>query len=863
MRHHADRRHCAFLRFIQICATLILTSVVVTACGSGHGVDSEDNPLAGLFGDLFSSSSGKSIFDKDKSSSSSTGKSSSSVKSSSSIDFFDYSPTNNKYDFSKDSTAVKSVADLGKCENGDRRGVIKDSSYYYCAYETWFKEVGSLPKCTKQNDLTTFYKGVPYMCVSGELKILSEMEAKLGLCTKAKQGKIKESNNFKYICDDLIWTKQSITEVHGKCTIETNGTTVKYGNKDYICRWSSWNEFSELESDSGACTKDRFGELLRIKTSSYYDEYTYYVCKDFDWSKTTDPADIFGACNSKMTDSIYVIKSNSYVCENSEWRKTTSVEDKYGLCNAKMQDSLYKLNSSTYMVCDKRSWRSATVEEVYGKCTAALQDTLYSYDSKTYACNNLKWIVLPDPPSSSLSYCTKKNENTTYKTTSPKAYYICTDYAWTKTDSLTYAYGICDKESLGTRKHPNTDSLGYECKATTSGYSWAKLTINDYDFTCNEANQDSVFKGYLCDNGKLRTLTSLEKSLGICTITNLDKKASKSSSYYRCTSTGWTSISKDEYNLKDCTTETDSNVVKISSGVYICANEEWTKLPDMSKAACNPGVYAVKDDSVLYQCIENTNYYHNYWKQVSSVAYEHGFCNDSRTKDLVLYKGNYYICTESDWQKASIGEIFERSTCGETVTIEDLTFTCTEGVWAPKYGTMTDTRNNKTYRTLTHNNKTMMVDNLNYPTPNSWCFQNIDSNCDKYGRLYPWEDVKTACPKGWHVRAADEEFISRSIIEYYDYDFWQQDVFTQHLYKGLEIKGSGLRYDDGTFEYELRFAGFWTATELETDDDYALVQYYNLYSSTSINNNCSSEGNPITGPCFSKGTGLSIRCVED
>ena len=59
----------------------------------------------------------------------------------------------------------------------------------------------------------------------------------------------------------------------------------------------------------------------------------------------------------------------------------------------------------------------------------------------------------------------------------------------------------------------------------------------------------------------------------------------------------------------------------------------------MDKATCTPGALAVKD-SILYQCVKNQSYYNNYWHSISSVVYEHGFCNESRYSDLVLYKNN-------------------------------------------------------------------------------------------------------------------------------------------------------------------------------------------------------------------------------
>lgn len=44
-----------------------------------------------------------------------------------------------------------------------------------------------------------------------------------------------------------------------------------------------------------------------------------------------------------------------------------------------------------------------------------------------------------------------------------------------------------------------------------------------------------------------------------------------------------------------------------------------------------------------------------------------------------------------------------------------------------------------------------MAENLNYNSENSFCYDELKSNCDKYGRLYIWEIAKNVCPDGWHL----------------------------------------------------------------------------------------------------------------
>lgn len=872
------------MRITGISLAVILAAgciATITSC-SGYSADyQEQDPYADLWDEESSSSY-----------SSSYSRSSSSSYSSSSWEWDYYS------DDTEDIVTVLDSSDFDlteKCANGLLVSTGTDSTTYRCSHNRWFEEVRTLPdSCTAAEEMKEVYKNAPYVCKAGEWVQLTTEEAAFGLCTKSLQGTtFTEDSSVYFTCDSLTWRLATDLESLGECTDSVATQLRKMKDTSYVCRNKKWQVADTIEASWGLCTASRAGDTAYIHPTlicpmgvdCYGSQDVYYVCKNNRWTKTTDLDEILGKCDSLRETDMEKAYQAYKVCQNGKWRNATENESLIRkACTESLQDSVYAQSTQSHFICDKGDWRPATPEEYYGKCSEELQDVIY-YDSTNYICNGSLWSELPDPPLSSMDYCTKKNAGSMYRTTTtPRAYYHCQDYVWQKIDSLSYTYGICSKDSLGVRKIPHKDSLGYECKETAAGYSWTRLSINDYA-ACTAATQDSLLKGFVCDNGTWRLQTALEKSIGLCTTKNNGERKKSGTSYYECSSGSWKAITEEQYSLGECTTENDSAIAVYKNVQYLCANQKWITPNEENYIATCPSAVAgwlVSYKNRIHQCTPadgdpaNGNYA---WRYIGDIAIQEGLCRAQNQGKVALLDSTYYICKTNWWSIASLDEIAQATSCSETFIYNHIKFTCSGDEWTPVYETVKDSRDGQSYKALQLGEQTWMVENLNYKTTNSWCFQNIDRNCDTYGRLYTWNAAQTACPTGWHLPDAYEYrdmLKSLKSTEIRDSEYWQENSYG---YRGetslFKLRGTGIRTDNGSFDYDRRMAGLWYKDSSLTNADtaYGYINVvtsavpYEYYSSSyyhhfEISGNTVVAGSP-SGYRFIKGTGLNVRCVKD
>ena len=178
-------------------------------------------------------------------------------------------------------------------------------------------------------------------------------------------------------------------------------------------------------------------------------------------------------------------------------------------------------------------------------------------------------------------------------------------------------------------------------------------------------------------------------------------------------------------------------------------------------------------------------------------------------------------------------------------------------------GSFTDSRGvtTKTYKWVKIGGVKWMAENLNYDTLNStdsWCYNNQDSYCVEYGRLYNWNTAKTVCPTGLHLPDAKEwVWLFSTAVGGDDVgkklkatNGWNVNGGTDRY--GFSALPGGNRNPDGSFHSVGSFGGWWMDTKwVDQEGNHAFLWLLR-----------DDRDDVIDGP-FDVGYGASVRCLED
>jgi uncharacterized protein (TIGR02145 family) len=214
---------------------------------------------------------------------------------------------------------------------------------------------------------------------------------------------------------------------------------------------------------------------------------------------------------------------------------------------------------------------------------------------------------------------------------------------------------------------------------------------------------------------------------------------------------------------------------------------------------------------------------------------------------------------------------------GKKIKVNHSHFVCGEEGWkidstAWEYGSFTDTRDGRVYKTIDIWGQTWMAENLDYRDSvskpelegNRWCYGNEAEQCDTYGSFYSCELSSQVCPAGWHLPSISDWF------ELYNFivlmggdpqsglrakDGWLD--YSDNVNNGTDVLGftalpGGIMYGANSYGSATQEAWFWYA------QDCSLNEYEAFYLSSEGANFVSSSvsGGKITDA-------YSVRCIKD
>ena len=267
----------------------------------------------------------------------------------------------------------------------------------------------------------------------------------------------------------------------------------------------------------------------------------------------------------------------------------------------------------------------------------------------------------------------------------------------------------------------------------------------------------------------------------------------------------------------------------------------------------------------------------------SSVKSSSSVTSSSSAKDVIL--------SSSEGSSDSKSSSSEKAESSSSKAIE------------PAEGTLTDTRDGKTYKTVTIGTQIWMAENLNYAytgvpykytyidssytsDSTSWCYDNVPANCTKYGRLYTWAaamdsvgtwstngkgcgygkrctptyPVRGVCPEGWHLPTkAEFETLFTAVGGSSTAGRMLKSTSGWNDSKGQDGNGTdayafsalpaGHRDCYGNISLEGSRAYFWSSTERNSNNAYImLLFYYDDYAYLDH---------------YDKYYGYSVRCLKD
>ena len=255
---------------------------------------------------------------------------------------------------------------------------------------------------------------------------------------------------------------------------------------------------------------------------------------------------------------------------------------------------------------------------------------------------------------------------------------------------------------------------------------------------CSQSDSTYMWKSsanlvYVCEDKQLREASAIENALDmLCT----EKNNESFNREYVCVNGTWRMQTAGERATglickQDCQGKIEND--------FICDGGDWRNL-------------TFEEQRTRKICTENNQ----------NEVVEKWVCWNTIWRGQKLYH----------WRKAFQGEIQTKKICTSSNEGEKKNgYYCDKVAgWIKdrNYGTMTDPRDGRIYRTTKIGKQEWMAENINFkpqePSTSelgdaweTYCYDDKEENCKLYGRLYPSSiATKMVCPEGWRIPTTEE-----------------------------------------------------------------------------------------------------------
>jgi uncharacterized protein (TIGR02145 family) len=214
----------------------------------------------------------------------------------------------------------------------------------------------------------------------------------------------------------------------------------------------------------------------------------------------------------------------------------------------------------------------------------------------------------------------------------------------------------------------------------------------------------------------------------------------------------------------------------------------------------------------------------------------------------------------------SPGKLDYNTTYYWKVRVRDTKGNITEGpVWSfttydLHVDSITDARDGQLYHTVQVGSDWWMSENLRYDAGEGcYCYEDLATRCNTYGKLYTWDAAMRSCPEGWHLPTLQEfealittlggPEVAGGKMKDNSLSLWREVNVGATNESGFNALPAGRRYDSGLFAGMGYYAQFFSSTEYNSKEAYNLTIGYD-YANAFIYN-------------YKKAYAISVRCVKD